>query len=338
MTLTSQSRNDQVALFELLFAMNWEDPEADRAALAVQSGETVMTVTSGCCNTFTLLLDDPGKVFAVDINPTQSYLLELKTAAIRRLEYYDLHRFLGLASAPDRLQIFEQLADDLSAPALSYWRGRPDAIRKGVIYSGKYESLVRLVTRFIQLLQGRERVEGLFRCRTVAEQRSYFETRWNNRRWRMIFKILANKRVISKRMGLNYFQFDDGSTSFAESFQLRFKRGICETPIESNYFLAQYFCGHYRGEAAIPPYLLERNLPVVRARLDRVVNIIAPAQEWFTGQRAASIHGFVLSNIGELMSQEETDRLFTALLPVAAQGARLCFPARFPRRLRSRSC
>jgi S-adenosylmethionine-diacylglycerol 3-amino-3-carboxypropyl transferase len=284
-----------------------------------------MTVTSGCCHTFTLLLDDPGKVFAVDIDPTQSYLLELKAAAIRRLDYQDLHRFLGLASAPDRLEKFEQLADDLSASALSYWRGRPDAIRNGIIYSGKYEAHVRLITRFISILQGRRRVEGLFHCPTVPKQRSYFETQWNNRRWRMIFRILANKWVISKRMGLDYFQFDDGSTSFSESFQLRFKRGICETPIESNYFLAQYFCGNYRSEIAIPPYLLKDNLPVVRARLDRIVNIVAPAQEWFTHQPAASIHGFVLSNIGELMSQEETDRLFTALLPVAVQGARVCF-------------
>jgi hypothetical protein len=37
MTSTVQSQNDQVALFELLFAMSWEDPEADRAALTIQS-------------------------------------------------------------------------------------------------------------------------------------------------------------------------------------------------------------------------------------------------------------------------------------------------------------
>ncbi len=107
-------QNDQVALFKLLFAMNWEDPASDRRALTVKAGETVMTVTSGCCNTFTLLLDNPAKIFAVDINPSQSYLLELKSAAIRQLECQELHRFLGLIACKERPQIFERLSGETS--------------------------------------------------------------------------------------------------------------------------------------------------------------------------------------------------------------------------------
>jgi S-adenosylmethionine-diacylglycerol 3-amino-3-carboxypropyl transferase len=67
----SVDSHDQVELFDLLFGMSWEDPASDRRALAVQPGETLFTVTSGACNTLTLLLEDPGKVYAVDINPTQ---------------------------------------------------------------------------------------------------------------------------------------------------------------------------------------------------------------------------------------------------------------------------
>lgn len=61
----------------------------------------------------------------------------------------------------------------------------------------------------------------------------------------------------------------------------------------------------YRDQTAILEYLLPVNLPIVRARLDRIVNVIATAQEWFAQQPAGSIDGLVLSNIGELMSQEE---------------------------------
>src|ERR1700688_4517816 len=70
----SVKSQDQVELFDLLFGMSWEDPESDRRALAIQPGETLLTVTSGACNTLTLLLEDPGKVYAVDINPSQSHL------------------------------------------------------------------------------------------------------------------------------------------------------------------------------------------------------------------------------------------------------------------------
>ena len=85
----------QVEFPELLFGMSWEDPESDRRALQIQPGETIVTIGSGGCNTFELLLENPGRIFAVDINPCQSHLLELKRAAIRCLDLDDLHSFLG---------------------------------------------------------------------------------------------------------------------------------------------------------------------------------------------------------------------------------------------------
>ena len=322
---TAQSQPDQIALFHLLFANNWEDPVSDRRALQMQPGATVMTVTSGCCNTLTLLLDDPGKVYAVDINPTQSYLMELKCAAIRKLDHGELLAFLGLRPSADRMAVFERISGELSPAARAYWAGQEKGLREGIIHAGKFESLVRLVHGAIRLLQGRKRIEELFQCRSLAEQRAFFDRRWNTRRWRLIFRVLANKRVVARKMDLDYFQFEDGSTSFPESFQRRFDRAICDIPIDGNYFLAWFLSGGYRDEGGVPEYLLKENLPVVRERLDRIENIVAPAQEWMANQPAGSVDGFVLSNIGELMSEDETNRLFEALVPVAAAGARVCF-------------
>ena len=75
--MTAPDTANQVALSQLLFGMSWEDPESDRAALAIQPGETLTTISSGGCNTLTLLLDNPAKIHAIDINASQSYLLEL---------------------------------------------------------------------------------------------------------------------------------------------------------------------------------------------------------------------------------------------------------------------
>src|SRR5450755_4337716 len=131
---------DQVELFNLLFGMNWEDPESDRRALSIQPGEIVTTISSGGCNTLTLLLEDPGKIYAVDINASQSYLLELKCAAVRHLEYQELRAFLGLDPSRDRLQVFDRLRGELTGAALAYWMGKVEGVRQGVIYSGRYES------------------------------------------------------------------------------------------------------------------------------------------------------------------------------------------------------
>jgi S-adenosylmethionine-diacylglycerol 3-amino-3-carboxypropyl transferase len=317
---------DQVELSNLLFSMNWEDPESDRRALAIQPGETVSTISSGGCNTLTLLLEDPGKIYAVDINPSQSYLLELKRAAVRHLEYDELRAFLGLTPNQRRLQIFERLRDDLTADALAYWTANSEAVQNGIVHAGKYESFVRLFSRSLAVLQGRKRIDGFFRCETLEQQKVYFDERWNTFQWRLLFQLLVNKRMLAKRgLTADYFKFDDGATSFADSFFRRTRNAMREIPIAANYFLAQYLRGSYLSENAVPAYLLRENLPVVKQRLDRIEIVTSDAQGWFGRQPDVSIDALSLSNICELMSLEETGRLFAEVARAATPGARICF-------------
>ena len=74
------------AVFQrLLFAQCFEDPEIDRRALRIGPGHTVLCVTSGGCNVLALLLDAPAHLIALDLNPAQNALLQLKIEGIRRL-------------------------------------------------------------------------------------------------------------------------------------------------------------------------------------------------------------------------------------------------------------
>src|ERR1700712_1303956 len=260
----STKSQDQVNLSDLLFGMNWEDPESDRRALSIQPGETVTTISSGGCNTLTLLLENPGKIYAVDINPSQSYLLELKRAAIRHLDHDELRGFLGLNPSPGRLQTFERLQGDLSEAALAYWVSKSDAIRCGVIHAGKYESFIGLFIHLLRVLQGKKRIDGFFQCTSLEEQKAYFDERWNTFQWRLLFRLMINKRMLAKRgLTADYFKFDDGASSFADSFFRRTRNAMREIPLASNYFLAQYLRGSYLSEEAVPAYLLRENLPVV---------------------------------------------------------------------------
>jgi S-adenosylmethionine-diacylglycerol 3-amino-3-carboxypropyl transferase len=159
----------------------------------------------------------------------------LKRAAVRHLEYDELRAFLGLAPSDQRLQIFEHLRGDLSEAALRYWTSKAEAVRKGVVKAGKYESFIRLFSRFVGVIQGKKRIDGLFRCETLEQQQDYFDRTWNTVQWRLLFKVLANRRVLAKRgLTADYFKFDDGSSSFPESFLRRARRAICEIPVESN--------------------------------------------------------------------------------------------------------
>ena len=88
----------------------------------------------------------------------------------------------------------------------------------------------------------------------------------------------------------DYFKFDDGSSSFSESFLGRARRAICEIPVESNYFLAQYLLARYRSEEAVPAYLLRGNLPIVRAAAGSHRDChLDPRRSWLGQQPNASI-------------------------------------------------
>lgn len=332
----------QIEFPELLFGMSWEDPESDRRALKIQPGEVIVTITSGGCNTLDLLLEDPARIFAVDINPCQSYLLELKCAAIRRLDHDDLMNFLGWKRSRDRLEVFESLQSDLSAPALAYWRGRARAINNGAVCEGRYERFLRYFRRLVYLIQGRRRIDGLFGCQSIEEQREYFDRVWNTAQWRLLFRLMFNKQVLARRgLSADYFRFDDGSASFTDSFFQRSKRALREIPIGTNYFMAQYLLGTYISKDAAPAHLRKAQLAVIKERLNRIHIITADLKVWLAAHEDDSFDKVSLSNICELMNLAETERTFMQVARTVRPGSRICFrnlmiPREVPASLRAK--
>src|SRR5215470_11150417 len=69
----------------LVYNACWEDPAVDRQALRITPQDTLLVITSAGCNVLDYALLGPRRVHAVDANPRQTALLELKLAAIRRL-------------------------------------------------------------------------------------------------------------------------------------------------------------------------------------------------------------------------------------------------------------
>lgn len=316
----------QVALSDLLFGMSWEDPESDRAALRIRSGESLLTISSGGCNTLSFLLDDPGVVNAIDINASQSHLLALKCAAVRAFDAGELAEFLGLRSCTRRIEMFESIAALLPAEAASYWRARREAIESGVVYQGRFERFLGKFRKVLRLIQGRRRVERLFESRSLDEQSRFFEERWNTPQWRLLFRLAFNKRMLARRgLSADYFRFDDGSRSFSENFARRAQHAFCDLPIADNYFLAQYLLGRYLSADAMPDYLKPEALPIVRERLDRIEIITADAKQWLARQPAGGIDVFSLSNICELMNADDTYATFEQVARTARAGARVVF-------------
>jgi S-adenosylmethionine-diacylglycerol 3-amino-3-carboxypropyl transferase len=316
----------QIAPYRLIFTCSWEDPESDRRALRIRPGDTLMTITSGACNTIGFLLDDPKSILAVDINPSQSHVLELKIAAMKHLTYQAFIHFLGLLPSSDRLEIYSSLRDRLTEKAVDFWDHNLKTLGKGFLMNGRYENFIKMVGRLIGIIVGRKAVDGLFVNKPLAEQKEFFDRMWDNWRTSLLFHLFYNKQTLA-RMGLkaDYFRFDDGAPSFGESFLRKFRGVVANIPTQGNYFLYLYLNGRYRTLKEVPDYLREENFDVIKGRLDRIRIVTSDVKRWLAEQNPESIDGFALSNICELMNQNDTTTTFEEIARTARKGARMSF-------------
>ena len=106
----------------LVYNTCWEDPRLDHIALDLSPTDNVLVITSAGCNALDYALKSPNHVYAVDMNPRQNALLELKKAAIRGLDYETFFQMFGEGRLPYAERIYDaKLRDSLPPDARRYW-------------------------------------------------------------------------------------------------------------------------------------------------------------------------------------------------------------------------
>ena len=316
----------QVQLSKLIFTHNWEDPCIDERVLNIKDNDTIFTITSGGCNTLGFLRYNPGAIHCVDINPAQNYLMELKKSAFKELDFHELMDFFGLRKCDHRSDIYKKLRPLLTADAAAFWDQHIHLIRKGLIMNGRYERFVKMAGGILRLLQGNKKTKTFFTIQSVEEQKKFYTNRWDNKRWKWIFRTMLNKdRLAKKGLVADYFYFDDGSSSFSESFYKRATHVMTDLPAQSNYFISLYLLGHYLNETAVPEYLKVENFNSIKKNIDKIFPVSADSKYWLEQQKDNMFDAFALSNICELMNDKDTHKLFCEVIRTAKPGARIIF-------------
>eukprot|EP00270_Netrium_digitus_P017940 TRINITY_DN6727_c0_g1_i1.p1 TRINITY_DN6727_c0_g1~~TRINITY_DN6727_c0_g1_i1.p1 ORF type:complete len:684 (+),score=143.97 TRINITY_DN6727_c0_g1_i1:121-2172(+) len=156
-----------------LYSLSWEDPREDDKVLAIEPSDVVLTLTAGGCNSLDLVLQGAGKVVSVDINPAQSYLMELKRAAVMRLPFDDVWQLFGEGVHPEFTKLLEmELGPFLSQGALNFWKQKKYYFKNGIYFHGGMGRLIRSV-RVLARLTGREKwIENLVNAPSIEQQYS----------------------------------------------------------------------------------------------------------------------------------------------------------------------
>ena len=191
----------------LVYNACWEDPRLDRVALQLEPTDTVLVITSAGCNALDYALLGPRAVHAVDLNPRQNALLELKRAAIRELEFGEFFGMFGRGRLGRPRDVYEpRLRRHLSPAARAYWDGHIhffDAAHASFYFNGTTGLVARAVNFYIdRVARVRAQVDRLLEAHSLDEQQATYERDVRDRFWRPLLRRAVGSRWLMALLGV----------------------------------------------------------------------------------------------------------------------------------------
>lgn len=299
-----------------------EDGATELAALRLGPADHVLCLTASGARPLDLLLGNPGKITAIDINPAQNELLRLKMAAYRTLDDEALYGFLGITACRHRETLFQAVATELPPTSRTYWQGRRAAIRAGVWNAGRWERVLRFGAKGTRLLRGRH-IDALFAAATLEEQTQIWDQRFDDSLWHSAVRILSQRWFWTQVIGEPGGAFLPEPRISEARLTSLFRRAASSFFFRDSDLASLVFLGRRSLDGALPLHLQPEHLNTVRAGLDCIA--IADAGLTELGRLySRAFDAFSLSDFGSYCSQAAYDACWRGVLASARPGARFC--------------
>jgi S-adenosylmethionine-diacylglycerol 3-amino-3-carboxypropyl transferase len=320
----------------LIYNTCWEDPRADRELMRLDERSRIVMITSAGCNALDYALEGPARVIAVDANPRQTALLELKLAAIRRLEYADSWALFGLGWHAGFAALYrERLRGELSDFARAFWDARLHwfADARANLYT---RGLTGLVSR---LFRGRldparplgRLVRALFEQPDLESQRRLYLEQVRAHFWTPTVRWFLSTHMFLSLVGVPTPQrrllMAQHPAGIAASIQSMIDELFCTVPARDNYFWGVYVFGGYQP-ARCPRYLTPEGYARLKAGLvDRIEAHTCTVTEYLERPGEPLTRAVLLDHMDWMSSyypqalHEEWQALHARLAP----GARMLF-------------
>ncbi|NES24313.1 MAG: BtaA family protein [Symploca sp. SIO3E6] len=321
----------------LVYVTCWEDPRLDRIAMKLTKDDTVLVLTSGGCNALDYALDQPQHIYAVDVNPRQNALLELKIAGIRELDYASFFQLFGEGHLASFKEVYQQqLRTQLSPFAQQYWDShglRCFAGKRPFFFHGTTGIFARLISFYIDhIVQLREELNALLEAKTIEQQRQiYCDKQLNRRFWKKFIRQVMNSDLTLWMLGVPPQQrqqlerfLTNGVAEFVEE---RCREVFSELPIWDNYFWQVFIKGKYTPNCC-PEYLKEENFHLLKAGLVDRISTHTDTVAQFLEHNDVEISRFVLLDHMDWLSNyqyAELEREWQAIVNRSGDKSRILF-------------
>ena len=307
------------------YAQCWEDPALLRSALNVGPDDDVLSICSAGDNCFSLLIDGAKTVTAIDLSRPQLHLAELKQVAANRLPPEGLRCLLGLDAFGRRVYLYHEVRPHLSDDACTYWDANEESIRLGLLEQGRFERYLRTFrTRLLPLVHRKTKIQGLVLQTGGQAQRDFYDQKWDNLRWRALFKIFFSQFVMA-RSGRSPEQFRYVEGPVSTEFLRRARHALRELPIADNPYVQWMLTGTFTDMEQSHPYLSNQGAQVLGSSADRVRYVCSDLESFLSQCEPGSFSAFNYSNVFEYLSPEQHARILELTVRAARPGSRIAY-------------
>ncbi len=328
---------------QIRYGQCWEDADILLAGLEIQPGDTCVSIASAGDNTLAMLTRSPGRVIALDLNPSQLACLELRVAAYQCLTHPELLLLIGSQPqlpAPETRQILYQRCRSHLSPAVKqFWDTHPQWIDQGIGNAGKFERYFQIFRRYIlPLVHGRyttgvagrysygvarrTRINQLLQGGTLPQRQQFYHQVWNTLPWQLLFRLFFS-RLVMGNLGRDpsFFKYVQGSV--AERILERTRYALTELNPAENPYLQWILTGYH--PTALPCALRAENFDTIRDRLQCLEWHCCSLETFLQSVEDHSIDRYNLSNIFEYMSTESYLAILDTLIKKGRKGGRLAY-------------
>jgi S-adenosylmethionine-diacylglycerol 3-amino-3-carboxypropyl transferase len=263
----------------LIYNASWEDPRIDRELLSLDEASRLVVITGGGCNVLDYLGDGPAEIHAVDANPSQNALLQLKAALIRRGDFDDLYEMFGCGSHHAPRKLLQSLRPRLPDFARRFWETKEDyfetsGMRRSFYYRGTAGAAAWVLRRTLLGAKKkiRDRVFELFEAKSLDEQKELFDA-VEPLLWDRFTAVLVSQPIVLTLLGVPRPQIQLIAESHPGGI-LGLVRGklrhvLTRLKTVDNYFWRVYLHGSYTSFCR-PNYLDPRLFGTLRDRVERI--------------------------------------------------------------------
>lgn len=285
----------------LVYNTCWEDPRLDRVALELGPDDNVLVITSAGCNALDYAITGPNHVYAVDMNPRQNALLELKTSAIKNLEFEDFFKMFGQGKYPGVKAVYkEKLRDHVCEWSQKFWDKKINFFdaRRSFYFRGTSGTFARMINFYIdKVIKSRAAVADILAAQSLEEQKEIWTTQIKKKFWKGLIKFAMGRDATLSMLGVPKAQrrqidkqYDGGIVKFVEDC---LDNVFTKIPIHDNYFWRVYLTGSYTPDCS-PEYLKPENFAKLKDGLVDKVSCHTDSVQGFLEKHDGTISRYVL--------------------------------------------